>query len=202
MSESGTIRLPEPDRRDRISVQEAIAQRRSVRQFRETPLTLRHLSQLLWAGQGITDARGYRSAPSAGALYPLEIDVVAGSVEGLSPGVYRYAPRSHALVGHRAGDLRQELSRAALNQGAINRAPAVLVISGVYARATAKYKERGIRYVHMEAGHTAQNVCLEAVALDLGTVPIGAFRDAQVQSTVGLAGDEQPLYLIPVGRPQ
>jgi SagB-type dehydrogenase family enzyme len=202
MSDFDSIRLPGPDRRGRVSVEETIAQRRSVRQYRPGPLALADVAQLLWAGQGITDPRGYRSAPSAGALYPLEIDVVAGDVEQVPPGVYRYVPRDHALVRRRTGDLREELSAAGLNQAALKRAPAVLVISGVYERTTGKYGERGMRYVHMEAGHAAQNICLQAVALDLATVPIGAFRDTQVQSTLGLAGDEQPLYLVPVGKPQ
>jgi SagB-type dehydrogenase family enzyme len=182
------------------SLEEALLKRRSVRSYRENPLTLAEAGQLLWAAQGITGAGGLRTAPSAGALYPLEILLVAGEVEGILPGVYRYHPPDHTLTRIREGDLRKDLSAAALGQAAVEMAPAVLAITAVYGRTTGKYGERGIRYVHMEAGHCAENVQLQAVSLDLGTVTIGAFDDRRVGEVLGLDPEETPLYLIPVGR--
>lgn len=199
-AEMGLIPLPEPRRASPTSVEEALAQRRSVRDYRDEPLTLAELGQLLWAAQGITDPAGFRTAPSAGALYPLELYVVAGNVESLPPGVYRYSPRQHALAHLAEGDRRNALAGAALGQGAVREGAAVLVFAAIYARTTGKYGERGIRYVHMEAGHASQNVYLQAVALGLGTVTIGAFYDDRVKNVVGMADDEQPLYLMPVGR--
>jgi SagB-type dehydrogenase family enzyme len=194
------IALPQPRRESETSLEAALLQRRSVRSYREESLTLEEIGQLLWAGQGITGAGGLRTAPSAGALYPLEILVVAGEVTDLVPGIYRYHPSTHTLSSIRGGDLRRELSAAALGQGAVEDAPAVLVITAFANRTTGKYGERGIRYVHMEAGHCAQNVYLQATSLDLGTVTIGAFDDRKVGDLLGLDPGEEPLYLMPVGR--
>jgi SagB-type dehydrogenase family enzyme len=194
------ITLPSPRTEGSASLEEALLKRRSVRSYREGPLTLAEAGQLLWAGQGITGAGGLRTAPSAGALYPLEILLVAGDVTGITPGVYRYHPTGHTLTRIRDGDLRRDLSAAALGQEAVERAPAVLAITAVYGRTTGKYGERGIRYVHMEAGHSAENVCLQAVSLELGTVTIGAFDDGRVGGVLGLEPGEVPLYLMPVGR--
>jgi SagB-type dehydrogenase family enzyme len=182
-----------------VSVEQALAKRRSVRSFAGTPLDLSDISQLLWAAQGISDVKGYRTAPSAGALYPLELKLIAGRVDKLDPAIYSYRIREHALQKAVGGDQRAKVGQAALKQGALEKAPATLLFCAVYGRMTAKYGERGIRYVDMEAGHAAQNVCLQAVALGLGTVVIGAFRDAEVMQIAGLAADEQPLYLVPVG---
>jgi SagB-type dehydrogenase family enzyme len=193
------INLPAPTLDGGTSIEASLLSRRSVRHFIGSGLTLNALSQLLWAAQGVTDPRGFRTAPSAGALYPLEITVVAGHVSGLGQGVYRYDPDGHALVKTGDRDRREALWRAALEQPPVRYAPLVVVFCGVYERTTRKYGERGIRYVHMEAGHAAQNVSLQAVSLGLGTVPIGAFRDEQVKSTLGLKSDESPLYLLPVG---
>jgi SagB-type dehydrogenase family enzyme len=157
---------------------------------------------LLWAAQGITDpARGFRTAPSAGALYPLEVYLVAGNVEGLTSGVYKYEPAAHGLRSVISGDQQTELYHAALGQSAVNDAPAIMVLSAVYERTTGKYGERGIRYVHMEAGHAAQNVLLEAVALGLGGVGMGAFDDDAVRTVTGMSPAEQPLYIITLGKP-
>ena len=156
----------------------------------------------MWAAQGITDPRGYRTAPSAGALYPLEIYVVAGNVQKLNPCVYRYTPGKHELVQLTTGDKRGELAEAALRQSWVQNSALVIVFTAVYGRTTIKYGERGIRYVHMEAGHAAQNVLLQATAMDLGAVPVGAFDGEGVASILNLPGDEQPLYIIPVGRKQ
>ena len=195
-----TIRLPEPRNDGSVSVEHALLTRRSVRKFGNEPLDLSDISQLVWAAQGITTPRGYRTAPSAGALYPLELYIVVGNVNNLAAGIYKYLYHDHALVRTVAGDKRAELSHAALSQGSIARAPVVLLFCAVYSRITGKYGNRGIQYTFMEIGHAAQNVCLQAIALDLGTVVIGAFRDNEVKIIANLPADEEPTYFIPVGR--
>jgi SagB-type dehydrogenase family enzyme len=155
------------------------------------------LGQLLWAAQGITSPAGQRTAPSAGALYPLEVYAVTRDA------VYCYEPPTHQLIVHTRGDARAALYAVALMQDSILRAPTTIVITAVYARTSKKYgEERTPRYVALEAGHAAQNVLLQAVALDLGAVPIGAFLDDRVQQVLALPRDHQPLYLIPVGHPK
>ena len=196
-----TIELPPPSGDGPISLERSLSQRQSVRAFAPNPLTVAQVSQMLWAAQGLTRNGVFRTAPSAGALYPLELYLVAGKVEGLEPGVYHYLSHDHGLTKTTSGDLRSELSVAALSQRAIISAPATLVMCAVYDRVTAKYGRRGDRYVHMETGHAAQNVALQAVALGLASVPIGAFRDAQVQQVLGLSPTCKPLYLLPVGVP-
>jgi len=194
------IALPQPRHDSDTSVEEALLKRRSVRDYGEKALTLPEVAQLLWAAQGVTDPTGKRTAPSAGALYPLEVYAVIGNVAGVSPGVYKYMPEPHELLKVLDGDQRGALSRAALGQESISRGAMDIVITAIYARTTGKYGERGIRYVHMEAGHAAQNVYLQAVALDLGTVTIGAFDDGDVKEVLSLPEDEEPLYIMPVGR--
>jgi SagB-type dehydrogenase family enzyme len=188
------ITLPAPLRAGRISLEEVLHRRRSVREFSPHPLTEQQIGQLLWAAQGITSSDGLRTAPSAGALYGLEIYVAT------STGCYRYVPKGHQLEKQSEDDLRPGLCRAALDQESILGAGAVFVIAAVYARIAEKYgKERSVRYAHLEAGHAAQNLLLQAVALGLGGVPMGAFRDEQVQQVLALPADQSPLYLIPVG---
>ena len=177
-----------------------LQQRRSVRTFGKAPLSLAEVGQLLWAAQGISHPQGLRTAPSAGALYPLELYVVAGEVKGLPPAVYRYLPEGHRLVETAPGDRRQALARAALNQSWLSDAAVVVVFTAIYARTTRKYGKRGIRYVHMEVGHAAQNLLLQAKAQALGSVVVGAFRDDEVSKVLGLPADTQPLTLMPVGR--
>lgn len=196
-----TLPLPEPRFDSDVSVEQALLQRRSVRDYRDAPLTLDEISQLLWAAQGITEpTRGFRTSPSAGATYPLETYLVAGTVEAVSAGVYRYDPAENKLMEVRDGDIRAELASAALGQRFIEEAAISIVLSAVYERTTNRYGDRGIRYVHMEAGHAAQNLYLQAVALDLGMVVVGAFHDDQVGNILRLPGEERPLYIIPVGR--
>ena len=197
------VELPFPRLKGGVSVEEAIARRRSIRSYRDVPLTLEQLSQILWAAQGITEPeRRFRAAPSAGATYPLEVYVVVGEggVKGLRAGVYRYDPLRHVLVMVKEGNLRVKLSEAALGQPWVRSAPVCLVIAADYSRTTNRYGERGIRYVHMEAGHVGQNVYLEATALGLGTVAVGAFRDEEVKSLLGIP--EDPLYIMPIGVPK
>ncbi len=174
--------------------------RRSVREYVSLPLSLEDISQLLWAAQGITSDWGGRTAPSAGALYPLEVYLVVGDVDGLESGVYKYQPQEHALIRVGDSDVRSELASAALEQSFIAQGAVDIVIAAVYERTTRKYGDRGVRYVHMEAGHAAQNIYLEAVALDLGTVTVGAFSDERVKDVLGMPESEVPLYIMPVGR--
>jgi SagB-type dehydrogenase family enzyme len=201
---AGVIELPQPRQESGISVESALRQRRSVREFSGQALDLAETAQLLWAAQGITGPEGKRAAPSAGALYPLEIFLVAGKVEGLPAGVYWYRPQGHNLVRVAEGDRRTPLAAAALEQEWVKDAPAVIVISAVYERTARKYGRRAERYVPMEAGHAAQNIQLQAVALNLDSVVVGAFEDVEVERVLGLALSEQPLCLLPVGkaRPQ
>jgi SagB-type dehydrogenase family enzyme len=191
------IALPAPQLKGTLSLEEALARRRSVRDFADTPLTLAELGQLLWAAQGTTDPAGLRTAPSAGALYPLEVYAVTGEA------VFHYEPGRHQIAVHVQGDLRPALHAAALRQDSVLNAPAVITIAAVYARTAGKYgEERSPRYVHLEAGHAAQNILLQAVSLELGGVPIGAFEDNRVKQALSLPADQQPLYLIPVGHPR
>ena len=189
--------LPEPATRGSVSVEEALARRRSVRDFLPTPLTEAQLAQLAWAAQGITDRhRGLRTAPSAGALYPIELYVVTAD------GVRRYDPRRHAFIAVVAGDRRKELARAAVNQAWLAQAPATFVVAAVFERTTRKYGERGIRYATIEVGHVCQNISLQAVALGLGSVSVGAFDDERVRRIIGAPPHHKPMCLVCVGRPR
>jgi len=196
-----SIALPQPALDGKLSLEKALVSRRSVRDFKDQPITLAQLSQLLWSAQGITDPQGFRTAPSAGALYPLEVYVVAGKVEGLPSGVYKYQPKGHQIVKVLSGDKRREVARAALDQEALVQGAVVLVFSGVYERTSWKYAERAERYVMIEVGHAAQNVLLQAWALGLGAVPVGAFQDEEIKKVASLGQDERPLLLVPVGVP-
>jgi len=193
----GVIALPAPQLKGTLTLEETLAQRRSVRAFSDAPLTPAELGQLLWAAQGTTHPSGLRTAPSAGALYPLEVYAVTREA------TYHYEPPGHRMAVHIPGDVRPALYAAALRQDPVLSAPAVIVITAVYARTAQKYgADRSPRYVHLEAGHAAQNILLQAVALNLGAVPIGAFEDEKVKQALELPADQQPLYLIPVGHPK
>ena len=198
-----TIALPPPRTEGALSIETALARRRSVRTFAARPLTMDQLGQILWAAQGITGRRWpLRTAPSAGALYPREVYVVAGQVRALDGGIYRYRPQAHALAPVKTGDHRGALARAALGQGWMAKAPVMLAITGVISRTAAKYGRRAERYVFMEAGHAAQNIYLQVQADGLGTTAVGAFRDKAVQALLRLPDGEVPLYLMPVGVPR
>ena len=177
---ASNINLPVPRTEGAVSIESTLLKRRSVREFQDGPLSLESVSQLLWSAQGITHPHGYRTAPSAGGLYPLELYIVVGNVQGLNPGIYHYRPKQHRLDLIVNGDFRRELCKASLSQDAIQQAPVVFVIFCVFERTTVKYRDRGVRYVFMEAGHAAQNLCLQAISLGLGTVTIGAFSDNEV----------------------
>jgi SagB-type dehydrogenase family enzyme len=194
------VLLPEPGKRGPLSVEEAIAKRRSVRSFRDTPVLLPEVSQLLWAAQGITEEGGdKRAAPSAGATYPLEIYVVAGNVEDLMPGVYHYKPSDHSIEIVRRGDLRAELCDEALSQEWIEEAALNIVIACVYERTMDRYGARGVRYVQVEAGAVAENIYLQAETIGLGTTLVGSFSDEGVAKLLRI--EAKPLGIMPIGVP-
>ena len=192
------ITLPPPRLKGEMSLEEAIAARRSVRSYADTPLSLEEIGQLLWAAQGITGKRDIkRAAPSAGGRCPLEFYVC------WAEGVWHYRPQGHRLVLHLAEDVRGPLAQAAWEQRFVAQAPVVFAVAGVFERTTSRYGERGrIRYVPMDVGHAAQNLLLEAVALGLASVPVGAFDDAAVARVLQLPAEQEPLYLLPVGHPK
>jgi len=190
------IILPKPKEKGVTSIEETLNKRRSVRDYKRGPLSLEQISQLLWAASGRNLYR--RTAPSAGATYPLETYLVVGDVEGLEPGVYHYSSSRHSLEMTKEQDIRKKLSQSALGQTMIGEAQASIIIAAEYDRTTGHYGQRGLRYVHMEVGHVGQNVSLQAISLSLGSVMIGAFRDKEVQEVLGIK--EEPLYIIPVGK--
>jgi len=197
------IELPAPQVKGAMSVEEAIERRRSVRSYTDSPLTMAQVSQLLWAAQGITDGRK-RAAPSAGAVYPIEVFLAVGAdcVESLEAGVYRYQPAEHALTLHLDGDVRAEAVAAASGQQFLLQAPVDILLAADRTRAAQRYHDRADRYVDMEAGHIAQNLHLQAEALGLGTVAVGAFHDAEVAEVFRLPEALVPLYLLPAGHPK
>jgi len=202
MSQSNdTFFMPAPRADSDFSVERALRERRSVREFARAALTTAEVSQLLWAAQGVTSRDGLRTAPSAGALYPLELYLVVGAAQGLEAGIYKYVPDGHKLVRRVSGEHRRGLAAAALGQECVADAAVVLVFTAVERRTTRKYGGRGARYIHIEIGHAAQNVLLQATALGLGAVVVGAFDDARVAELLNLPSGEAPLYLMPLGRP-
>ena len=192
------IKLPSIQTIGRLSVEEAISKRRSVREYKDEALSLKEVSQLLWSAQGVTANWGAKTAPSAGALYPVEIYLVAGGVENLKPGIYRYNPERHSLIKIVEGDKRFALFSASLFQTCVKNAPISLVICAQYERTTQKYGKRGRRYVHIEVGHVGQNIYLQAESLGLATAAIGAFVDEAVKKVLNIK--EEPLYIMPVGK--
>jgi len=194
------MKLPEPRTDGTCAVERALHERRSMREFSDAVLTPEELSQLVWAAQGITHPEGLRTAPSAGALYPLELYVTVGNVDGLSPGVYRYHATGHRLDLITEGDKRSALASAAYGQDWVQEAAAILVFCAVQRRTTRKYGHRGVRYIHIEVGHAAQNVFLQAGAVGLGAAVVGAFDDDAVHAILGAPPEEAPLYLMPVGQ--
>jgi len=196
------ISLPPQTKKGKVSVEEAVAGRRSVRDFDPISITLEELATLCWVGQGITNPNGrYRATPSAGATYPIFLYASLGaeSVVGVDAGMYLYITRDHALETIKNGDFRRALARASLDQMWMSNAAVIFLITADYDRITPRYGRRGIPYAHYEAGHVAQNIMLEAVALGLGSCAVGAFEDNRVAKEAGLEDDQIPLLLIPVG---
>ena len=192
------IKLKSPSFKSSVSVEEALKARRSIRDFPDDPLTLDEISQLLWAGQGLTNKRGYRTNPSAGATFPIELYLAAHNVTGLEPGLYHYSPHKETLTLVKEGSLRDQLTVSALNQGFVQKSAAVIIISAVFQRTADKYRERAVRYVHMEVGSIYQSIHLQAETLGLGTVVVGAFNDDTLKKLLGI--EEVPLIIMPIGR--
>jgi SagB-type dehydrogenase family enzyme len=198
------FKLDPPQQGGGFPLWEAIGRRRSVRDYKNIPLTRAELSQLIWAAQGVTKKiSGYdlRSAPSAGALYPVETYLFIQNVESFESGIYHYSVRGHELELLRQGDFRSALAEAALDQGFLAEAAVVFAWTAVFARSKWKYRQRSYRYVYLDAGHIAQNVALAAVALGLGSCQVAALYDDEVNTLLGVDGEEESiLYLTSVGR--
>jgi SagB-type dehydrogenase family enzyme len=186
------VKLPAPRTTGTLSLNDALATRRSVREFTSAALTWDEIGQLLWAAQGVTHDGGKRTAPSAGATYPLELYVATAD------GVFHYRPNRHEVTQVGRRDVRRDVRRAAAGQDAID-APVLFIFAAVPARTAARYGDRAMRYVHIEVGHAAQNLLLEAAALGLGAVPVGAFHDTELQRTLGFPSNQIGLYIVPVG---
>lgn len=212
-SKAKSIQLPAPRYDSSTSIEKALSARKSIRAFSEESLSISDISQILWAAQGITRKMetapptfkyawqgGYRTAPSAGALFPLEIYLVAGNVEGLVKGVYKYVPQSHSLEKNLEGDMRAQISDAALKQEPVRKGAALIVIAAVYERTSVKYGERAERYVPIEVGHVGQNVYLQGISLGIWAVMVGAFDDEALKKALRLPGQEDPLAIMPLGK--
>jgi SagB-type dehydrogenase family enzyme len=199
------ITLSPPKTKDGAPIWDVLRRRRSERRYQDAPLLEAELSQLLWASQGITHAHqnyGFRTAPSAGALYPVETYLVVNSIEEIQPGVYHYAVEDHELEQLKAGDFGDPVARAALDQGMAAQASAVFVWTGVFGRSKWKYKQRAYRYVYLDAGHIAENLALAAVALGLGSCQIAALYDEEANELLGVDGvEESTIYMTAVGKP-
>jgi SagB-type dehydrogenase family enzyme len=189
-----TIKLPSPRYDSEVSIEKALLERRSIRSYKEEPLTLHELSQILWAAQGITETkRGLRTAPSARALFMVEVYVLLGNVTNLPMGAYKYQPQGHELIKMADGDKKAELFKA-VGQASIKNAPAVLVFSGL------SEKTQRPPWMYLEAGHAAQNVYLQAVSLKMGGVVMAGFKDEDVRKVLNLSEKEQPIYIMPIGK--
>ena len=200
--EAERVPLPEPAWPSGVSVNEALDARRSRRDYSARPLPPSALSALLHAAQGITFERvGFRAAPSAGALYPIEIYPVIHDADGIPPGVYHYAVQAHEIERLESGDFRGRVTRAGLYQAFLGEAGVCFLLSAVFQRTRWKYRERAYRYVLLEAGHVGQNIYLAATALGLGACAVGAFYDRQYNELLGLDGEEEAvLYAVSVGQ--
>lgn len=196
------VPLPTPVETGAMSLEEAVSLRKSVRDYSREPVTISQVSMILWSAQGITHD-GLRATPSAGALYPLEIYMVSrhGGVAGLESGIYHYQIGAHKLSLVKSGDYSQALQTASLDQEAVGNAAITIVIAAVFDRTTVRYGQRGKQYVYQESGHVAQNIYLQATALGLGSVVIGAFDDDRVRGVIGSGNDETPVYVQPIGVP-
>lgn len=196
------MNLTQPVLDGSISLEKAIEQRRTIRSFGHEPIAIQQLSQILWAAQGITGLRGFgRAAPSAGALYPLDVYAVIGknSIKDLDSGVYHYNPRGHSIRKIADGDRRKDVALASLRQMWMAKAPVLFVITAEYDRITIKYGNRGVRYAHMEVGHVGQNIFLQCQTLGLSAGIVGAFHDRDVAKIVRVNKDYEPLIIMPVG---
>lgn len=210
------IKLPAPYHDGKVSLENALNNRRSIREYSEDSLSISEISQILWAAQGITKKiedppsywrskqwkwmGGFRTAPSAGALYPIELYIAVGKIKGLSQGLYKYNPQEHTILKVLEGDKRVDISNAALKQSCIRKGAVNIIIFGVYKRTSIKYGKRAEQYVQIECGAVCQNIYLQSYALDLGTVFVGAFKDDSLKSTLNISEDEYPLGIMPIGK--
>jgi SagB-type dehydrogenase family enzyme len=200
--EQSEIFLPKP-KATNVFFDDTVNERRSIRSFSEESLTLSEISNLLHAGQGITDsASGFRSSPSAGALYPIELYLVPNRVKGASCGIYHYEPQEHKLVLIKEGSFSPELDKAAFGQTYVGQAAAVIIFTAIPSRTSQKYGDQGAeRYINIEAGHISQNILLEAVALDLGATPVGGFSQDFIDMMMGIDGyKEKSVYMNIIGK--
>ncbi len=198
---SKIIKLPQPKYDGSTSLEQALLKRRSIRNYSKKPLSINEVSQLLWSAQGITDKeKSFRTVPSAGALYPVETYLIVNNVENVEQGIYKYDVEEHKIVMIRKGYFNEQLSFAALNQSCVKDASVIVILCADYAKTTRRYGDRGIKYVHIEIGHSAQNVQLQTVSLNLGSVVVGAFDDEKVKKILNISNTEHPLYIIPIGK--
>ena len=189
-----TFKLPPPRFESEVSIEKALLERRSIRSYKEEPLTLNELSQILWAAQGITEPKkGLRTAPSPRAIYLLEVYVLPGNVMNLPMGIYKYQPQGHELIKIADGDKKAELFKAA-GQAPIKNAPVALVITGL------SEKTQNPAWMYLEAGHAAENIYLQAVSLKLGTVAMGGFKEDEVRKVLSLPEKERVIYIMPIGK--
>jgi SagB-type dehydrogenase family enzyme len=193
-----SIAMPEPSVTGGMPLDDALSQRRSRRDLAPGPLSLQQVSQILWAAQGITAKGRLRTAPSAGALYPIELYLVAENVEGIAPGLYHYSPQEHSLLLRAKGSLAKDVAKAALGQSALTKASAIVLITAEIGRTSGKYGDRSDRYIAEETGAIAQNIYLQVESLGLSTVLMGAFNDEKIQDALGIT--EVPYAIMPIGR--
>ena len=202
--DSSHVLLPEPRYESTTSVEEALKGRRSIRDFSEEPLGIEEVSQLLWAGQGVTSEDGKRTVPSAGATYTIELYIIALNVEGFSKGIYHYNPSEHSLIRIREGDFREELLGATRNQPRFEKVPVSIIIAGNFERHKKKFggvpEDLVKTWVYTEAGHASQSMYLQSESLGLGMVLMGGFDESKLNSLLELPSNETSLYLIPLGR--
>ncbi len=200
LSSTRIIYLPAPRKESDVSLEQALENRRSTRDYTGGSIDLSDVSQLLWSAQGETSTNGYRAAPSAGALFPLELYLLATNVKDLKTGIYKYIPSTHSLRRQNDTDVNERLAELCFDQTWITKAAVDIFISAVYERTTIKYGDRGIRYIYLEAGHAAQNICLQATVLGLGATTVGAFSDQGLKATLSMSSNEFPLYLLTIGK--
>jgi SagB-type dehydrogenase family enzyme len=184
-----------------MSLAQALQERRSVRAYAQTPLSLADVSQLLWSATGVTSTEGLRTTPSAGATFPLETYLIAGAIDGLTAGAYHYDPVAHGLALTAPGDIRTDLAAACMNQTCVATCAAAILFGAVFERTIAKYGDLGHGFVLLEAGHAAQNVSLQAVALGLGAVAIGALNEQRLGVLAAMGKNEKAVYMMVFGKP-
>ncbi|HOL48644.1 MAG TPA: SagB/ThcOx family dehydrogenase [bacterium] len=185
----------------KISIEEALLKRRSIREYKDEALTIKEVSQILWSAQGITEPKKkFRTAPSAGAIFPLNIYLVVNKVENIEKGIYKYLPETHEIIQFLNEDKREDIYKACLQQSCIKNGAIIIVITGNFEKIKKRYSERGVRYTYIEVGHCSQNIYLQCVSLNLGTVAVGAFYDEEVKKILKLPDEEEPLYLMPIGK--